>query len=62
MIAKAEAAGYTIQFASGPDEVRLRRAGSSLNASGNPDVYASVFRVGHSWGFVEKTDELKGIV
>lgn len=62
MIAKAEAAGYTIQFVSGPDEIRLRKAGAPINATGNPDMYASVFRIGHRWGFVEKTDTLKGIV
>jgi hypothetical protein len=62
MIAKAEEAGYTIRFVSGPDEIRLRKPGSSLNASGNPDVYASVFRQGHSWGWVEKNDPLGNIL
>jgi hypothetical protein len=64
MKAKAEAAGYTIPFLINIDEIRLRKPGSSVNATGNSDVYARVFRGpnGTAWGFEECTDDLSSII
>jgi hypothetical protein len=54
LITQSYKLGYTIKYHENENEIRLRKAGSHVNAMNQPYEYYSIYKKGRSWIGEEK--------